>query len=133
MPQMLLDDFSQDSSALGTKWGGFTDRVMGGRSDMEVGYRVEGGRRHLSMSGSVSLANNGGFIQARILLGDTRKAAFDASGYRGLKLVVPWSSFRKGDYGSLFSLNPAKLASVAIVAYKKAFAASIDVGRISFY
>jgi hypothetical protein len=171
MPQMLIDDFSQDSSELGTKWEGFTDRVMGGRSDMEVGYRAEGGRRYLSMSGSVSLANNGGFIQARLLVGDKRRPAFDASGYRGLKLVVrgvgsdyyvflrttgnvmpwsfymaslpvteewtealiPWSEFRKGDYGSLFSFNPAKLSSVAVVAYKKAFSASIDVASISLY
>lgn len=171
MPSLLIDDFSRDSSRLDTRWEGFTDRVMGGRSDMSVGYRSDGGRRYLSMSGSVSLANNGGFIQARLMLGDKPRPAFDASGYQGLKLVVrgvgddyyvflrtagnvmpwsffmaslpvtgdwaevliPWSAFRKGDYGSLFAFNPAKLSSVALVAYKKAFSASLDVASLSFY
>ncbi len=35
---------------------------------MRVGIEHEDGQPHLSMTGSVSLANNGGFIQARILL-----------------------------------------------------------------
>jgi hypothetical protein len=171
VPESLIDDFSQDSSALGTSWEGFTDRVMGGRSDMSVGFRSEGGQRYLAMSGTVSLANNGGFIQTRLLLAPKGKAAYDASGHSGLKLVVrgtgedyylflrtsgnvfpwsffmarlpvtgewqevliPWSQFQKGDYGSFFAFNPAKLASVAVVAYKKAFNASLDVKRIAFY
>ena len=171
LSEILIDDFSEDYSSLGTSWEGFTDRVMGGKSDMSVGFRSEGGQRHLSMSGAVSLANNGGFIQTRLLLSAKDRSVYDASGHTGLKLVVrgtgndyyvflrtsgnafpwsffmaelpvtgnwqevriPWSQFRKGDFGSFFSLNPAKLKSLAVVAYKKAFSASIDIKSISFY
>lgn len=36
----LIDDFSGDDSSLGTRWEGFTDRVMGGVSQLET--RIEG-------------------------------------------------------------------------------------------
>jgi hypothetical protein len=85
---MLIDDFSSKVSAMGTSWEGFTDRVMGGRADMKVGIESEEGRPHLAMSGNVSLANNGGFIQARLMLGPKGRGAFDASGYSGIRLSV---------------------------------------------
>jgi Complex I intermediate-associated protein 30 (CIA30) len=171
MSEFLLDDFSTEVSKIGTRWEGFTDRVMGGRSDMQVGIKREDGSRYLAMSGNVSLANNGGFIQARLLLSSKPHSTFDASSYSGIKLTVkgqgndyyifirtsgnlfpwsffmarlpvsdqwqevsiPWESFKKGDYGSFFSLNPAKLTSIAVVAYKRAFTAALDVKNISFY
>ncbi len=167
----LVDDFSSGTSALGTSWEGFTDRVMGGKSDMKVGLASEDGRLHLAMSGNVSLANNGGFIQARLMLASKGKSAFDASAYSGMRIVargqgsgyylflrttgnvlpwsffmaplpvtqewteilVPWSRFTKGDFGSFFALDLRKLSSIAVVAYKKAFAAALDVREISFY
>lgn len=80
---LLIDDFSQRDgrSALGTEWRGFTDRVMGGRSDMQVGY-VDGPEGSaLRLRGQVRLDNNGGFIQARVpLSADGDFAADDFAG-----------------------------------------------------
>lgn len=85
---MLLDDFSRGDgqSQIGTRWEGFTDRVMGGRSDMSAGIvRTEDGPA-LHMTGRVTTENNGGFIQARLPL--SPEGRFDASGYQGVALTV---------------------------------------------
>lgn len=86
---LLLDDFSDESgrSALGTRWQGFSDRVMGGLSDLRAGYVDEAGERHLRMSGRVRLENSGGFIQVRLPLA-ADGADLDASRYRALRLEV---------------------------------------------
>ncbi|MEE4637252.1 MAG: CIA30 family protein [Wenzhouxiangella sp.] len=86
---MLIDDFaSRDgTAAIGTQWRGFTDRVMGGRSDMQVGYREHEGQPALAMRGQVRLENNGGFIQARLPL-STDGGNFDASDYSGVAIRV---------------------------------------------
>jgi hypothetical protein len=82
---MLIDDFSQANgvSAMGTAWRGFTDRVMGGRSDMQAGYVDGPDGPALRLRGQVRLDNNGGFIQARLPLSNDG-ANFDASEYRGI-------------------------------------------------
>lgn len=86
-PELLVDDFSEPGlSALGTRWEGFTDRVMGGRSTMEAGYRRTPDGTVLAMAGSVSLENNGGFIQVRLPL--TGSGTFDASDYAGIAVVA---------------------------------------------
>ncbi len=88
-PDLLLDDFSRDDgrSALGTDWQGFTDRVMGGLSDMQTA-RVETERGPgLRLRGRVRLENNGGFIQARLPLarhGD----ALDGRNYTGFRVEL---------------------------------------------
>ncbi|OAB56389.1 hypothetical protein AY599_21245 [Leptolyngbya valderiana BDU 20041] len=85
---LLLDDFeSADGiSALGTAWQGFTDRVMGGRSDMQAGYREDDGKPVLFMRGEVRLENNGGFVQLRLPLDD--RGSFDASDWDAIRLTV---------------------------------------------
>lgn len=77
---VLLDDFTdtEGRSALGTTWQGFTDRVMGGRSDMEAGYVETDTGPALRMRGTVRLDNNGGFVQVRLPLAEGRRA-LDAS------------------------------------------------------
>jgi hypothetical protein len=85
--QLLLDDFSGQLSSLGTRWEGFTDQVMGGVSEMNARIESEGDNDFLHLSGSVSLENNGGFIQVRLRL-DEKKRSFDASGYTGVALRV---------------------------------------------
>ena len=82
---MLIDDFSDQRSALGTEWQGFTDRVMGGLSVMQAGYREVDGQTVLGMRGQVRLENNGGFIQTRLPL-DARDGSFDASGFAGIRI-----------------------------------------------
>lgn len=66
----LLDDFTRadQRAAIGTAWQGFTDRVMGGRSDMQAGFVEQDGARFLRMRGTVRLDNNGGFVQVRLPL-----------------------------------------------------------------
>ncbi|HRP88362.1 MAG TPA: CIA30 family protein, partial [Gammaproteobacteria bacterium] len=83
-PPLLLDDFHRDDgiAVLGTRWEGFTDRVMGGRSDMQVGYRDTDVGRVLQMRGQVRLENRGGFIQARLPLA-TGGGSIDASEWQG--------------------------------------------------
>ena len=85
---MLIDDFSRGDgvSALGTRWQGFSDRVMGGRSDLSAAL-VEGeSGPALAMSGRVRLDNNGGFIQVRLPLSAT--GPFDARAFRAIALRV---------------------------------------------
>ncbi|TVQ29540.1 MAG: hypothetical protein EA370_14935, partial [Wenzhouxiangella sp.] len=71
----------------GTGWQGFTDRVMGGLSDIQAGYREIEGRTVLAMSGQVRLENNGGFIQVRLPL-DARGGLFDAGDFSGIRIAA---------------------------------------------
>lgn len=64
---MLIDDFSD---GLASGWRVFTDQVMGGVSTGSA--KVEDGALHLT--GTVSTANNGGFVQARLDLTDNLPA-----------------------------------------------------------
>ena len=83
---MLVDDFSpQDSSGkLAAKWEFIPGQPMGG-GRME--YVQQEGRSCLHLIGAVSLANNGGFIEARAPLGSQR-GNFDARPFSGVKLSV---------------------------------------------
>jgi hypothetical protein len=83
----LIDDFSGETSALGTSWEGFTDQVMGGSSVMDSGVERRDGDTFLRLRGNVSLKNNGGFIQVRLKLNADGKP-FDAGDYAGLALRV---------------------------------------------
>jgi len=86
---LLLDDFQRDDglSSLGTGWEGLTDRVMGGRSEMQFGHHESDAGSVLLMRGQVRLENRGGFIQARLPL-DRAGGSFDASAWDGLYLKV---------------------------------------------
>jgi hypothetical protein len=87
---LLLDDFRDSSglSQIGVYWQGFSDRVMGGVSTMQAGIaRNESGEGILRMTGEVSLANNGGFIQVRLPLTIDR-LPLDAGVYGGVRLRV---------------------------------------------
>ncbi len=89
MNPFLIDDFQRDDgrSNLGTRWEGVTDGVMGGRSDMQFGYREGEAGTVLFLSGRVRLDNRGGFIQARLPL-DPAGGSFDASAWEGLYIKV---------------------------------------------
>ncbi|MBN1835444.1 MAG: CIA30 family protein, partial [Spirochaetales bacterium] len=84
---VLIDDFSGESSLLGTRWEGFTDRVMGGKSDIATGVDRQEEEPFLYLRGNVSLKNNGGFIQVRLLMNENKKP-FAAGAYSGLALRV---------------------------------------------
>ncbi|MFO8002909.1 CIA30 family protein [Thioalkalivibrio sp.] len=86
---LLLDDFQRDDglSTFGTRWEGLGDRVMGGRSDMQMGYRDSDTGRVLFLRGQVRLDNGGGFIQARLPL-DPAGGSFDATAWQGLRIKI---------------------------------------------
>ena len=84
---LLLDDFSAPRPVVGIEWEGFTDRVMGGVSEMSSGIVAPEGTPLLRLRGSVSLENRGGFIQVRLKLA-ARPAVFDASRYSGVRLTL---------------------------------------------
>jgi len=83
----LLDDFSTENSTLKTEWKGFTDRVMGGVSEMSINRVRDTEGNFIRMRGKVSLKNNGGFIQIRLKLRNSL-TPFDGSAYEGIRLVV---------------------------------------------
>ncbi|MBI9102481.1 MAG: CIA30 family protein [Spirochaetales bacterium] len=83
----LLDDFSQETSSLGTPWEGFTDQVMGGVSEISVLRVKNPDGNYIRMSGNVSLENNGGFIQVRLKLAEGL-SVFDGSEYDGIRIRV---------------------------------------------
>lgn len=85
---LVIDDRSNDGSRsnLGTAWRLVTDTVMGGVSQGRLVTDCVRGRSCLRMTGTVSLENNGGFVQASLDLGT--EAMLDASGYSGVEIDV---------------------------------------------
>jgi len=88
-PDLLLDDFSRDDgrSALKTDWQGFTDRVMGGLSDMSATPVETEHGPGLRLRGRVRLENNGGFIQARLPLAGPGEV-LDARNYTAFRVEL---------------------------------------------
>lgn len=111
----LIDDFRQPegTSRLGTDWRLTTDRVMGGVSDAQTKRDIIDGRPALCLTGTVSLENNGGFVQMNLDLSPDDEL-LDASAFDGVRLIVrgngadynvhlktnathlPWQSYRAG-------------------------------------
>jgi len=85
---LILDDRRNGdlSATIGTDWRLLSDSVMGGVSSGKLDPAVIEGRPCLRLSGEVSLANNGGFIQATLDLDPS--GALDARGYRGIEIDV---------------------------------------------
>lgn len=75
-----IDDFT---SAPATRWRFFTDGVMGGVSTGRVVFSEERATAFARLTGEVSTANNGGFIQMRTSLPDGAPA-----GSAGVRVVV---------------------------------------------
>ena len=92
------------------QWEYVSDGVMGGQSEGQLGLGPVKGRDAARLTGTVSLANNGGFIQIAFDLAE--RGAFDASGFSGIAfettgngenydirlrttdLARPWQSYR---------------------------------------
>jgi hypothetical protein len=88
----VVDDMTEDfpTTSSGTQWAGFTDRVMGGVSSGSLAREQFQGRTANVLRGSVSLENNGGFIQMATNLAreEVESPAVDASAYEGVELEV---------------------------------------------
>ena len=76
----LIEDFKMQPE---TRWQFFTDQVMGGVSSGGVAFAQEDGIAFARMTGRVSTANRGGFIQIRLEL-----ATPPPEGATGVRLVV---------------------------------------------
>ena len=76
----LVEDFKMQPE---TRWRFFTDQVMGGVSTGGVTFANEDGQAFARMTGRVSTANRGGFIQMRLDL-----ATPPPEGTIGVRLVV---------------------------------------------
>lgn len=70
----------------GNPWRAVTDTVMGGLSQAALRATIAAGKPCLHLSGQVSLANNGGFVQASLDLGTD--GLLDASGFDGIEIEV---------------------------------------------
>ncbi|WP_295392752.1 CIA30 family protein [uncultured Thiodictyon sp.] len=87
-PDPIIDDRTSGNlnSNLGTRWQCIADTVMGGVSRGGLAAEAIDGCPCLHLTGQVSLANNGGFVQAGL---DLRPAGLlDARGWSGIELVV---------------------------------------------
>jgi hypothetical protein len=76
----LIEDFTMQPE---TRWRFFTDQVMGGVSTGGVVFANEDGTSFALMTGRVSTANRGGFIQMRLDL-----ATLPPAGTTGVRLIV---------------------------------------------
>ncbi|AUB83399.1 CIA30 family protein [Candidatus Thiodictyon syntrophicum] len=87
-PSPLIDDRASGdlNASLGTRWQFIADTVMGGVSRGGLAAEVVDARPCLHLTGQVSLAHNGGFIQAGLDLGTA--GLVDARGWSGIELVV---------------------------------------------
>ena len=78
--ETMIEDFTMQPEI---RWRFFTDAVMGGVSSGQVVFVQEDGQPHARMTGHVSTANRGGFIQMRLDL-----ASPPPEGTTGVRLVV---------------------------------------------
>ena len=76
----LIEDFTMQPE---TRWRFFTDQVMGGVSTGGVDFATEDGHAFARMTGRVSTANRGGFIQMRLDL-----TSPPPEGTTGVRLIV---------------------------------------------
>jgi len=84
---LVLSNFSSGYVHPGVGWRGFSDRVMGGVSDVNLDAATIEGRQSVRLSGTVTRENNGGFIQLALYFG-RNYAELDGSNYKGVELLV---------------------------------------------
>jgi hypothetical protein len=77
--EITVDDFRSSPEQ---RWRFFADTVMGGRSAGQVEFKRSGGIAYARLTGTVSTANNGGFIQIRRQVRSTPNTA------KGVRLIV---------------------------------------------
>jgi len=161
----VIDDLSQPFplTPRGTRWGVVTDTVMGGLSSGLLTREEWFGRPCLRLTGNVSLANGGGFLQAATDL------VVDASGWEGIEITLagppddyhvhlrtteltrPQQSYRAevrcspewrtnrlpwsafAPHRTDDPFNPARLRRLGIVAIGRAFQADLRVADLRFY
>ena len=93
----IIDDFRQPApqAAVGSHWELIGDAVMGGRSTGSMTRESLDGRPVLRLRGSVSLENNGGFVQIALNLAPDG-STIDASPFCGIEIDVAGNGERYG-------------------------------------
>jgi len=124
MTNALIDDLQDPLRASnGARWQLFSDAVMGGVSRGELQYGLLDGRLALRMTGTVSLENNGGFLQIAIDLA-SGGGTVDASAWRGIAITV------RGDGASYGAHLRSRDAQRPWQSYRALFVASSSWQRI---
>jgi hypothetical protein len=87
--RLIIDDFEQARrvTALGTRWQAFSDRVMGGVSDLDARREAVAGKAALRLTGRVTRDHGGGFIQLALNFAPDG-GPFDARAFGGIELLV---------------------------------------------
>tara|TARA_Y100001934_G_C12224177_1_gene712183 strand:+ start:352 stop:909 length:558 start_codon:yes stop_codon:yes gene_type:complete len=145
--EVFVDDFSGD---VASRWEFIADRVMGGVSYGEIRFGDDFGEPTMTLSGTVSTENNGGFIQTRRALAIDKSE--DYSGIiltvkgngqryflhlRSLWTVLPWQYYQAGfetskDWQEV-SIPFAAFTSSSAVLPKKINPASVrSLGIVAF-
>ncbi len=88
IPALIIDDRSSNDlqASNGAYWRAITDTVMGGVSTGNLVATVFEGQSCVRLTGTVSLENNGGFVQASLDLSEG--GLLDASAYSGIEITV---------------------------------------------
>jgi hypothetical protein len=143
--EMIIDNRSTGTlqSSHAGEWRLITDQVMGGRSSGVLVMDQYLGRNCLRMRGSVSTANNGGFVQIALDLAAGK--SMDASNFTGLvlemmgngerynihlrtsELWLPWQSYR-ADFSSSSKWDEIRLPFSEFEPYKTK--KRLDAGKL---
>jgi len=76
----VIDDFKSNPAQ---RWRLISDNVMGGVSSGQVNFKTKNGVSYAHLTGDVSTANNGGFVQIRRLINTVQDKDIN-----GLRLIV---------------------------------------------
>ena len=85
----LIDDFASGTARArwGTTWRAFSDRLLGGGSDVELAFGEHQGRRCMLVQGRLRPRESPTFVQAALPLGRGGRG-FDAREHAGFELVA---------------------------------------------
>ena len=144
---MTLSDFTagdRDVSALGTRWRGFSDRVMGGRSNGQTAFQMAlplaEHRRSFDASGyagfELDVYGNGESYNAHLRTTDVRwysqsyRASFDAPP-QWTTIRLPWSAFKPYELSA--PLDTENLVQLGLLGWMRDFQADLAVSRVALY
>jgi hypothetical protein len=109
----VIDDMTESFpfTSSGTQWYGITDRVMGGLSNGSLKRETVEGRLANILTGRVSLANNGGFIQMATDLSifPAKSLTVNASAFDGIEIDVLYDGDNPQQNFNVHLRNPACL------------------------
>jgi len=91
----MIDDLTEPFplTSSGTQWSGYTDQVMGGKSSGSITREVMDGKLANVLRGTVSLANNGGFVQMAtdLALNPAVSKTVDMTDFDGIEVTVMYT------------------------------------------